>query len=107
MVERVLKGENGYTIIDILVSTGAKESGISGVDKWRKRLIIRVKEKPVSGRANTAIIKLFSRLLDIPTNQIKITAGETSTQKTLEVEMESEEVKQRIGPYVDDTTGRR
>ncbi len=90
MVERVLKSKNGCTHIDIIVSTGAKEAGIYGIDEWRKRLIVRVKEKPVSGRANKAIIKLFSRLLDTPTNQIKITAGETSSQKTVEIEQDVE-----------------
>jgi len=96
LIEAALRGKDGATAIHIIVKAGASTEGIEGFDRWRKRLIVKTAAKPVEGRANKAIIQLFSRCLELPPRSIRITAGEKSTLKTLEVGMEMGKVKQRL-----------
>lgn len=96
MIEEAIKDMGDSTAIDIIVTAGAKKEEISGFDVWRKRLIVRIKEKPLEGKANKAIIGFFSRLLELPAAGIHISSGEKSTQKTLEIEMESNKVIERL-----------
>jgi len=44
-----------------------------------------VKEPPVKGQANVAIIKALARHFDIPFSAMKIISGRTSQQKIVEV----------------------
>ncbi len=46
---------------------------------------ICVKEPPVKGRANAAIIKVLARHFGIPVSSVDITAGHTSRQKIVEI----------------------
>lgn len=74
------KGEN--TLIDIAVTPNAKSTEIKGFDQWRKRIIVRVKERPLQNRANREIVDLFSKILGA---EVKIVGGAKSSQKTVEV----------------------
>ncbi|RMF90841.1 MAG: DUF167 domain-containing protein [Methanobacteriota archaeon] len=92
MIEEALKGRGGATAIHIMVKAGASTEGIEGFDRWRGRIVVRTSAKAVEGRANRAIVRLFSRCLELPPRDIRITAGEKSTLKTLEVGMDMEGV---------------
>ena len=46
---------------------------------------IKITAPPVDGAANSEIIKLFSKLLNIPKTSIEITSGLSSRNKTLEI----------------------
>ncbi len=46
---------------------------------------ICVKEPPVKGLANAAIIKALSRHFGVPPSAVKITSGYTSRQKIVEI----------------------
>ena len=48
-------------------------------------LEIAIKEQPIEGKANTAIIKRLSALLDIPKSRISLISGSTSKIKTLKI----------------------
>ena len=39
---------------------------------------------PVNGAANTAVIKMMSKYLDVPKSQIKVIRGETGHDKVIE-----------------------
>jgi uncharacterized protein (TIGR00251 family) len=71
-------------IINIKVKTNAKENCFEGIRD--NIVIIRIKEKPVKGKANKAVIKFLAYKLGINTNQIKILKGSSSQYKTLEIE---------------------
>jgi len=61
--------------------TDKKEKG--GQEKeW---FIISVKEPPVSGKANKAIIKLLSEYFNTPASQITLLSGASSKNKIFEV----------------------
>ena len=93
MVDECLRETTGGTKIDIIVSTGAKQDEISGVDTWRKRLIVKVRERPLEGKANESILHLMSDIFSLPISKIKIGRGSKSGLKTLEVEKDFNEVK--------------
>ena len=46
---------------------------------------ICVKEPPVKGLANAAIIKALARHFGVPPSAVKITSGHTSRQKIVEI----------------------
>jgi uncharacterized protein (TIGR00251 family) len=85
------KGES--TLIDIIVTPGAKNSGIKGFDAWRKRVMVEVKEPPVQNRANREIVSFFSKLLSA---DVKIVSGAKNTRKTLEVSCGEDEAKRAL-----------
>lgn len=96
MIEKFIRKSGDSTAIDIVVVTGAKNEGITGFDEWRMRLTVRVSEKPIQGRANTAIIRMFSKALDVPESDVRITAGKKGTLKTVEINLDLEDVKTRL-----------
>jgi hypothetical protein len=70
-------------IINIKVKTNAKENCVEGLHE--NIVIVRIKEKPIKGKANKSIIKFLANKLGINTNQIRILKGLSSQYKTLEI----------------------
>ncbi len=54
---------------------------------------VAVKEQPVGGKANQAIIKSLSEFFHKPSSQIYIINGETCKQKIVEVPVSADELK--------------
>ncbi len=46
---------------------------------------ISVKEPPIQGRANAAIIKLLADYFKVPLGKVRIVSGHTSRQKIIEI----------------------
>jgi len=65
--------------------------GRNAIDGWerdasgRSYLKARVTTAPTEGAANTALILLIAKALGRPKSSIRISAGETSRVKTLEI----------------------
>jgi uncharacterized protein (TIGR00251 family) len=106
LIEEIFRKRGDFTLIDLIVSAGSKKDEISGVDSWRKKLSVKIREKPIEGKANSAIIELFSKVLSVPPNYVKIISGKKSNQKTLEVRMDSQEVKAWLERLLTEDTGR-
>ncbi|MEY3047450.1 MAG: DUF167 domain-containing protein [Burkholderiaceae bacterium] len=68
------------------------------VDGWHDgRLKIRLKAQPVEGKANKALVEWLSSRLDLPTSQLRISAGAKSRFKTIQIEgAAAEEVLGRL-----------
>ena len=49
------------------------------------RLIVRVTAPPVDGAANDAVVAALAHALDLPKRSIRIVAGETSRNKTVDI----------------------
>jgi len=47
--------------------------------------VVRVKEPPVEGRANRAVLKLLAKHLAVPESRIRIVSGFSSKNKVIEV----------------------
>jgi len=83
--------------LDVEITPNSAQSGIKGYNRWRDRLMIKLRSKARKGKANMELIKLLSDILNIELNQLNIIKGEHSTQKTLELTgLEREVVIQRI-----------
>ena len=68
----------------VKVIPNARQDKICGyVDK--DILKIRIRAKPVDGKANAYLIKYLSKELDIPRRNIAIIKGKTSRVKVLEI----------------------
>lgn len=69
--------------IFVTVKLKAKKEEIRKVDETH--FLILVKEPPIQGKANIAIIKAFAKYFDTPPSRIEIISGQTSKYKTLEI----------------------
>jgi hypothetical protein len=47
--------------------------------------VVRVKEPPVEGRANRAVLKLLAKHLGVPESRLSIMSGLTSKNKVIKV----------------------
>ncbi len=69
--------------LKVHVAPNAKKTEIVGIHG--DALKIRLASLPIEGKANDALIKFIAEKLGIKKAQIKITSGQTSRQKTLEI----------------------
>ncbi len=69
--------------INVKAKPGAREEKIEKLDE--SSFIVSVKEPPVQGRANQAIIKSLAEYFDVPSSSIRIISGHTSRQKVVEI----------------------
>ena len=75
--------------LTIRLTPKASSEGVDGWDvdgKGRPVLKVRVRAAPIDGKANAALVALLAKALDVPRSRIRLTGGETSRVKTLEVE---------------------
>lgn len=49
--------------------------------------VVAVKEPPIGGRANEAILKAVARYFKVPPSEVSIISGYTSRQKVIEVKI--------------------
>lgn len=73
-----------FTVIDVRLQPSARKDAIC---EWMAdgALKIRVKSKPVEGKANINLIKLLSKRLGIPKSSVEIIAGEKSRKKVIKI----------------------
>jgi len=69
--------------IFVKVKLGAKKEKIEKVDQTH--FIIFVKERPIKGAANKAIIKALADYFKVSKSEVQITSGLTSRQKTIQI----------------------
>ncbi len=69
--------------IFVLVKPKSKEEKIEKVDD--NHFVIKVKEPPVQGRANLAIIRVLADYFNIDNSKIRIISGHTFKNKIIEI----------------------
>ncbi len=69
----------------IIVKTkpGSKENKIEKIDE--ANYIVHVKEPPINGRANVALIKLLAEYFDVSPSLIEIISGYMARIKVIEI----------------------
>ncbi len=93
-------GKHGAALT-VRVTPRARKSEFGGVLE-DGTLRIRIKEPPVEGKANRALVTFLSKVLGVRRNRIEIVAGERGLDKIVAVEaMTAEEVENRIQGYLD------
>ena len=69
--------------INIKAKPSARENKVEKIDEIN--YIVSVKEPPIQGRANQAIIKLLAEYFNISPTQVRIVIGHTSRNKIIEI----------------------
>ena len=70
--------------IDLRVIPRAPKNAVAG--ERDGRIVVRVTAPPVDRAANDAVIALLAERLDLPRRAIRIVGGETSRNKSVEIE---------------------
>lgn len=69
--------------IFVKAKPNAKEEKVEKIDDTH--FVVKVKEPPVQGRANRAIIKVLADFLNTAPSRLNIISGYTAKQKVIEV----------------------
>lgn len=69
--------------IFIKAKPGSKEESVEKIDE--DHFIVAVKETPVQGKANKAIIQALARYFGVSSGMVKIVSGFVSRQKIVEI----------------------
>ncbi len=91
MLDEIIKSDGDYSIIKIIISPNAKKEEIIGFDSWRKALNVKIKEKPLQGRANRSLIRFFADTLNLKPADVDIIKGSMSRGKTLKARIRKSE----------------
>ena len=70
--------------ISVKVKTRAKKNHVEKIDD--KNFVAFVKELPIEGKANEAVVKILSFYLNIAKSRIKIVSGRRSKNKIVAVD---------------------
>ncbi len=68
--------------IDIVVSPSSPKSEVQGLDRWRKRLIVKVRAPPEKGEANEEVETVIAKLFHA---EAKVVRGHVSRMKSIVV----------------------
>jgi uncharacterized protein (TIGR00251 family) len=74
---------NGGVTFTVKVHARAKKNAITGEAGDAFKLSLT--SPPVDGKANTACIEFFAKLLKVPRSSVTIASGQTSRQKVIRV----------------------
>ncbi len=69
--------------IFVKAKPGAREENIEKLDD--NHFIVAVKEPPVQGRANAAIIRALADYFGLATSRLEIVSGRTAREKIVEI----------------------
>ncbi len=83
VLDEIIKSKEDYSIVKVLVTPNAKKDEIIGLDKWRGSLNIKIREKPLHGSANKALIKFITDIFSLKSGDVEIIRGVKSREKTL------------------------
>ena len=85
--------------IKVYIQPNSKKSGYAGVYDGLPKL--KITAPPVDGAANAEIIKIFSKLLNIPKSDIIISSGQASRLKILDINTDKshEEIINKIQSF--------
>jgi uncharacterized protein YggU (UPF0235/DUF167 family) len=70
--------------ITVRVKPGARTEGV--LSNPDGSLTVQVRERPVAGQANAAVIELLARYFRVPKRSVRLVAGVRSRQKVFEVD---------------------
>ncbi len=65
------------------LTPGASSLGISGYNRWRQTICIKLTMPAKKGKANEQLIKFIATLFDRPTHAVRLVSGHMSNKKVL------------------------
>ncbi len=88
-----------FVEFDVLAHPKARINAITGLHD--RAVKISVTAPPDKGRANTAIVKLLSKLLKIPVSSVALVSGASSRRKRVRIEgLKPESIYKLVEEYV-------
>ena len=69
--------------IVITAKPGAREEAVEKISETE--YIVKVKEPPVDGKANRAILKALADYFNVPAFQVRIVVGHTTKKKIIDI----------------------
>lgn len=90
--------QNPSIFINLLVSPGAKTTGLT--DVYESRLRLKVSEPARDDKANKAVVKLFAKILKTNKSSISIISGHKSKYKKLKLPAKKLEVISLLAEYL-------
>lgn len=69
--------------ISVKIKTRAKEEKVERIDE--NNLVVSVKELPIDGKANEAVIKILAEFFRVSASRIEIINGYRSKNKIIEI----------------------
>ncbi|MDR2786952.1 MAG: DUF167 domain-containing protein [Candidatus Accumulibacter sp.] len=85
--------ESAVTLI-LHVQPGARRTEVAGIHG--DALKIRLAAAPIDGKANAALIEFVADRLDLPKAAVRLTAGQTSRRKILEIDAAPPDTERRL-----------
>lgn len=70
--------------VSVRAKPGAREERVEKIDE--SNFTVSVKEPPIQGRANAAIVKALANYFGVSGYQVKLVSGFSSRQKIFEIE---------------------
>lgn len=89
------QGSGCVAIID--ASPGAKKTEISGLNKWRGSVQIRIAAEPKEGEANEELMRFLAELLSVPKDSLRLLKGERSARKLVYLPVDVERARAILG----------
>ena len=96
--EKALRRGDGFTLMQVSVSPGAKNFSIGSYNEWRKAIEIRVKSPAREGKANKEIVGELGKLFG---TKIEILKGVRGNLKTLKIHATYERVIETLSGLVE------
>lgn len=91
----VMEEGGGGVYLDVVVNPGASNREMKGVDPWRGELKVSVEERPEGGKANKAVVELFSQILGA--KDIRLVKGRKAKRKRIFVpDVEAAELEAKL-----------
>ena len=69
--------------IIVKIKPNSRKEEIKKIDD--KNFIVAVKEPPVDGKANKALVKTMAKYFNVSSSTVRIASGHTSKQKIVEI----------------------
>lgn len=76
----------GWVTITARVTPRSRQNTVEGIPGTQE-LRVRVKEPPVDGKANRAVLSLIADEFSVPTSAVRIIRGFTSRTKSIEIRL--------------------
>ena len=84
----------GGTRFEVRVMPRASRTGVDGVRDGR--VLVRVTAPPVDRAANDAAVRALADALDLPATSVRISAGHTHRNKTVEIAVPIDDARRRL-----------
>jgi uncharacterized protein (TIGR00251 family) len=93
LADKVIRAQGNGTVITVEVTTGAIQSEIAGVNKWRHALGVRIAAEPRDGAANEELVRFLGDIMGVPRREVRIMKGHKTSLKSVFVPLQPHKVE--------------